>query len=202
MGPAMTGVAADRISMVALVAFQAVKLAVLCLACRQGRRLFAMTITAECAGNIPGHIDLRRSVRRMAVHAVLLPHVVGMGLVAFSALLRLFVLQVAVGTVEFRVKGGDFLHILGHRQVTAHAGLSGFGDLVQFSLPGGVSAMTVAAVVDGEMRMIATLVAARTVGDSFFPVWGVLLMTGVTADRSTVGSALILKHADRILMAG
>jgi len=138
----------------------------------------------------------------MAVHAVCLTHVVGMGLVAFGALLRLFVLQVAVGAVEFGVKGGDFLHIPGHRLVTAHAGLSCFGGLVQFGLPWGVAAMAVPAVADGEMRMITALMAVRAVGDGFFPFGGMLRMAGVAADRTAVGTALILKHADRILMAG
>ena len=138
----------------------------------------------------------------MAVHAVSLTHVVGMGLVALGALLRLFVLQVAVGAVEFGVKGGDFLHVPSHRRVTAHAGLSCFGGLVQVRLTGGMAAMAVPAVVDDKMRMIAAFVAARAVGDGFLPFRGMLLMTGVTADRSAVGTALLLKHADRILMAG
>lgn len=138
----------------------------------------------------------------MAVHAVSLTHVIGMGLVTFGALLRLFMLQVAVGAVEFGVKGRHFLHVPGHRRVTAHAGLPGFGGLVQFRLPGGMAAMAVPAVVDGKMSMIAALVAVRAAGDGFFPLWGMLLMTGVTADCSAVRTAVIVENADSVLMAG
>ena len=138
----------------------------------------------------------------MAVQTVILTHVVGMGLVALGALLRLFVLQMAVGTIQLGMHGGNRLHLFCHRRVTAHAGRPGLGGLVQFSLAGGMSAMAVPAVVDGEMRMVAALVAACAVGDGFFPFWGMLLMTGVTADCCAVGTALILEHTDRILMAG
>lgn len=138
----------------------------------------------------------------MAVHAVCLTHVIGMGLVALCALLCLFVLQVTVGAVKFGVKCGDFLHITGHRPVTAHTGLPRFGGLVQFSLPWGVSAMAVPAVADGEMRMIAALMAVRAVGNGFFPFRGMFPMTSVAADRTAVGTTLIFKLADCILMAG
>ncbi len=139
---------------------------------------------------------------RMAVHAVCLTHVVGMGLMALGALLGLFVLQVTVGAVEFGVKGGDFLHLPGHRRVTAHAGLPRCGGLVQFRLPWGMAAVAVPAVVDGEMGMITALVAVCAVGDGFFPFWGMLRMAGVAADRSAVGTALFFEQTDRILMAG